>query len=332
MYSGGDEVELRYYRSLKEKEKEKLLDFLRSEGLSYDEGCSFTVCAYEDGEIIASGSLDGNVLKCIAVSASHQGEGLSATIVSALRKEAFDRGESHLFLFTKPKNIDMFEGLSFYPVAKTRDALLMESVKDGCLDFVAALPKKEGVCGAVVANCNPFTLGHRYLVEQAAKACDWLYLFILSEDKSLFSSAARLELARNATADLSNVIVCETGKYLISSATFPTYFLKDKAVEDVKCDMDIEIFTRYFAPALNITRRFVGTEPISRTTDAYNTRLLALLPEKGVDLQIINRKESEGEVISASRVRALIEKGDRESIAKLVPKTTMDYIDEKFFK
>jgi len=325
-------VELRYYRNLRENEKEKLLAFLQSEGLSYDEGCNFTVCAIEDGEIIASGSLDGNVLKCIAVSSAHQGEGLSATIVSALRSEAFDRGETHLFLFTKPKNIDMFEGLSFYPVAKTKDALLMESVKDGCLNFVAALPKKEGVCGAVVANCNPFTLGHRYLIEQASKACDWLYLFILSEDKSFFSANTRLELAKKGVADLPNVIVCETGKYLISSATFPTYFLKDKAVEDVKCDMDIEIFTRYFAPALSITRRFVGTEPLSQTTNAYNARLKALLPEKGVELQIIDRKESRGEAISASRVRALIEKGDRESILKLVPKSTMDYIDEKYFK
>ena len=123
---------------------EKTKEFLRGSGLDFDESCNVTVNAIEDSEIIATGSLDGNVLKCIAVSPRHQGEGLSATIVTELRKAAFDKGENHLFIFTKPNNIDMFEGLSFFPVAKTNDALLMESIKGGCDSFISSIPKKEG--------------------------------------------------------------------------------------------------------------------------------------------------------------------------------------------
>lgn len=312
---------------------EKTKAFLASSGLDFDEGCNLTVNALEDGEIIATGSLDGNVLKCIAVSPRHQGEGLSATIVTELRKAAFDNGENHLFIFTKPNNIDMFEGLSFYPVASTHDALLMESIKGGCESFVAAIPKKEGICGAIVANCNPFTLGHRYLIEEAAKQCDWLYLFILSEDKSRFSAHARLELAKKGVSDLDNVIVCPTGKYLISAATFPTYFIKDKtAAEDIKCDMDIEVFSGVFAKKLNITKRFVGTEPNSPVTNAYNERLKALLPQRNIRLVEIERKRANDEPISASRVRKLITQGDRAGLIPLLPQSTLEYIDQKFFE
>lgn len=326
-------MELQYLYSASAEQLEKTKAFLASSGLDYDESCSFTVNVLDEGEIIATGSLDGNVLKCIAVSSLRQGEGLSATIVTELRKVSFDNGESHLFIFTKPNNIDMFEGLSFYPVAKTQDALLMESIRGGCSAFVSALPKKQGVCGAIVANCNPFTLGHRYLVEQAAKECDWLYLFILSEDKSRFSAHTRFELAKKGVADLENVIVCPTGKYLISAATFPTYFIKDKThAEDIKCDMDIEVFTSRFAKALNITKRFVGTEPNSPVTNAYNERLKLILPRYGIKLIEIERKAQDLEPISASRVRKLITQGKRNELIPLLPQSTMEYIDKAFFE
>ena len=136
-------MDLQYLRPARGFYLKELEKFLSESGLDFDPGCTFTVNALEDDEIIATGSLEKNVLKCIAVSEKHQGEGLSATIITALRSQAFDNGEEHLFLFTKPKNIEMFGGLGFYPVAKTQDALLMESVRGGCDSFVAALPKKK---------------------------------------------------------------------------------------------------------------------------------------------------------------------------------------------
>ncbi len=325
-------MELQYLRPARGFYLKELEKFLSESGLDFDPGCTFTVNALEDDEIIATGSLEKNVLKCIAVSEKHQGEGLSATIITALRSQAFDNGEEHLFLFTKPKNLEMFGGLGFYPVAKTKDALLMESVRAGCDSFVAAIPKKEGTIGAVVVNCNPFTLGHRYLIEQASSVVDWLYVFVLSEDKSFFPADVRFDLVKKGTSDLSNVIVCPTGKYMISSATFPTYFIKDKTkVDDIKCDMDIEVFSRKFAPALNITRRFVGTEPHSAVTNAYNQRLQKLLPDRGIELTIIERKTSDGAAISASRVRKLIEEKNRDALLNLLPPTTMEYVDRTFF-
>lgn len=308
-------------------------EFLSREALDYDPAIPFTVNLLEDDRIVATGSLDGNICKCIAVDPAFQGEGLTATIITQLRQEAFRRGLRHLFLYTKPKNRFLFQGLSFYPVAETPDTLLMENVRDGVGQFVASLerPEHPGTVGAIVANCNPFTLGHLYLAEQAAAAVDTLHLFVLSEDKSFFPAADRLELVRQGVAHLKNVFVHPTGDYLISAATFPTYFIKDKdRVPEIRCRLDLEIFANYFAPALGITRRFVGTEPLSPVTDAYNRQMMAFLPQKGIQVTLIPRKELDGGPISASRVRALLETRDWAALERLVPPTTFAYLQARF--
>ena len=308
-------------------------EFLSREALDYDPAIPFTVNLLEDDRIVATGSLDGNICKCIAVDPAFQGEGLTATIITQLRQEAFRRGLRHLFLYTKPKNRFLFQGLSFYPVAETPDTLLMENVRDGVGQFVASLerPEHPGTVGAIVANCNPFTLGHLYLAEQAAAAVDTLHLFVLSEDKSFFPAADRLELVRQGVAHLKNVFVHPTGDYLISAATFPTYFIKDKdRVPEIRCRLDLEIFANHFAPALGITRRFVGTEPLSPVTDAYNRQMMAFLPPKGIQVTLIPRKELDGGPISASRVRALLETRDWAALESLVPPTTFAYLQARF--
>lgn len=305
-------------------------NFLKSAELEPTEA-EKTVLIWDEGELVASGCLDGNLLKCIAVSESRQGEGLTATLLTALKNEAFAQGHRHLFLYTKPKNELMFSSLFFYPVAKTDKVLLMEDRKNGINEFLDSLPceKTEGTVGACVMNCNPFTLGHRYLIETAAKEVDLLYVFILSEDKSRFSAADRIEMARLGTSDLKNVRVLPTGDYLISSKTFPTYFLKDReAAPRAQCELDIEIFANYFAPKFNIRRRFVGTEPLSPLTNMYNEALLENLPEKNIEVTVIDRLEKDRVPISASAFRSLLENGEIDKAKALVPQTTFDYIQK----
>ncbi len=306
--------------------------FLERMALQPDENRDATVLIWENDELIATGSRKENLLKCIAVDDAHQGEGLTATVLTHLRQDAFRAGHKHLFLYTKPKNLLQFSSLFFYPVAQTRDVLLMENRQNGIGNFLDSLPVpgKEEKIGAAVMNCNPFTLGHRYLIETAAKECDWLYVFVLSEDKSQFPAADRLLLVKEGTKDIPNVTVLPTGPYLISSATFPTYFLpKDVQVQSVQCLLDIEIFTRYFVPKFHITTRFVGTEPLSQVTDLYNQALAANLPERGVELRQLVRLEQEDQPISASRVRALLGTGQSDAVKALVPPSTFVYLQEK---
>ena len=309
--------------------KEKWKRFLSRAGLDADAQVESTVLVWEDGEIIATASRTGNLLKCIAVDELHQGEGLTATLLTQLRQDAFIHGYSHLFLYTKPKNEYMFSSLFFYPIAKTDSVLLMENKRGGITDFLSTLPEDTaaGTVGAAVMNCNPFTRGHRYLVETAAKECDRLYIFVLSEDKSEFSAKDRMEMVRLGTADLPNVTVLPTGPYLISSATFPTYFLKDReSAEQVHCLLDIEIFSKYYAPRFGITRRYVGTEPLSQMTNQYNDALKQHLPAKGIALREIPRLEQDTLPISASAVRAHLRDGNHEELRQLLPQTTYEYL------
>ena len=315
-------------RGAKQKAWETLL---ASCGLSSDEQVERTVLLWDGDRLAATGSRQRNVLKCIAVDPAYQGEGLMATLITHLRQDAFDAGESHLFLYTKPSNRFQFQSLFFYPIVQTENVLLMENRKNGVHSFLENLPvvHKGEKIGACVMNCNPFTLGHRHLIQEAAKACDWVYVFVLSEDASRFSAADRLNMVRLGTEDLSNVTVYPTGPYLISSATFPTYFLKDREqAGTVYCQLDMEVFLTYFVPRFSITHRYVGTEPLSPMTSLYNASLKDCLPNRGVCLREIPRLESGGVPISATTVRALLDAGEREALEKLLPQTTIAYLQE----
>lgn len=184
--------------------------------------------------------------------------------------------------------------------------------------------------GAIVMNGNPFTLGHRYLIEQAASQCDVLHLFVVAENRSLFPTRDRLTLIEAGTADLSNVRVHPSGRYMISAATFPTYFLKEN--EDaarLQSQLDVTLFAARIAPVLHIAKRFAGQEPLDPVTRAYNETMAALLPRHGIEFLKLPRLEIGGAPVSASRVRALLrEKGPCPEVFELVPEVTRRYLLE----
>lgn len=306
-------------------------DFLARSALEPDENVQSTVLIWEDGQLIATASRQDNLLKCICIDDAYQGQGLTATLLTQLRQDAFREGHSHLFLYTKPQNEYMFRSLFFYPIARTNQVLLMENKPTGIGDFLQSFPAchRGKTVGAAVMNCNPFTKGHRYLIETAAKECDHVYVFVLSEDKSEFSAEQRLWLVQQGTQDLPNVTVLPTGPYLISSATFPTYFLKDREhSENIHCLLDIEIFCNHYAPHFGITRRYVGTEPLSPMTQQYNDALTAHLPQRGITVHQIPRLEI-GTPVSATAVRKALAAGDWQTLADFLPKTTYDYLRNK---
>ena len=309
----------------------ELTEFLHRMGLTYDDGIEYTV-AIRDGNnnIAACASLQGNVIKCVAVDPSLQGEGITATLMTSIKREALERGQRHLFLYTKPENAAQFGGIGFYEIARTDSVLLMENKKDGFASWVERVQsdRTEGIIGAVVMNCNPMTLGHRYLIEQAAAQCDYLYLFVVSEDRSAVPAADRRAIVEEATRDLTHVRVVSTDRYLISSATFPDYFLKDKSRSgEVWTNLDIAVFCRA-AKELGITRRFVGSEPFCPVTGAYNAAMAASLPGEGVELVEIKRMEQNGTAISATEVRKLVAEGRVEDMKKIVPEATARYFED----
>ena len=338
------------------RQRQRIEAFLKRNGLRFDDMHYYAAITDDDGEMIAGGGLKGNVIKCVAVDDAHKGEAIANTLISHLIAHANEEGHSNVMLFTKPKNRQLFESLSFRLLAEAPEAVLMETGIGGINNTVEQLEKikeKGEVCkennkeckeeektnlntstpqhlnttpprrGVVVMNCNPFTLGHRYLIEQAAKQVERLFVMVVREDCSLFAYAERKAMVEQGVAHLENVTVIDGSEYAISQATFPTYFLKrlDDAA-DTQMLLDLDLFRRHIAPALGATVRFVGTEPTDQLTRRYNQ----LMHEVLADVREIVRLEKEGNAVSASRVRKAMEQGDMSTIRQLVPPTTLPYI------
>ena len=376
------------------RQRQRIEAFLKRNGLRFDDMHYYAAVTDDDGEMIAGGGLKDDVIKCVAVDDAHKGEAIANTLVSHLISHANQEGYGSIKLFTKPKNRQLFESLSFRLLAEAPEAILMETGIGGISNTVEALKKikeesekykeynkeckedskkcKEVVKtnlntttpqhlntsylntsylntstpqhlntpylntstpqhltttpprgGVVVMNCNPFTLGHRYLIEQAAKQVERLYVMVVREDCSLFAYTERKAMVEQGVADIENVSVIDGSDYAISRATFPTYFLKrlDDAA-DTQMLLDLDLFRRHIAPALGATVRFVGTEPTDQLTRRYNQ----LMHEALKDVRETDRLEKDGYAVSASRVRKAMEEGDMNTIRQLVPPTTLPYI------
>lgn len=199
-------------------------------------------------------------------------------------------------------------------------------------DIVFQYPIEKGErCGAIVMNCNPFTFGHRYLIEKASAEVDRLYIFVVEEDKSFFRFNDRFEMVKNGTSDLRNVCVVPSGNFIISAFTFPEYFMKDY-VKEKEFDMssDVEIFANKIAPALHITKRFVGEEPFDVVTGRYNETMKNILPQYGIEFIEIPRFSASGTVINATMVRQLLAEKNFDEISKFVPDSTLQILKERY--
>lgn len=312
-------------------EKAEVEKFLNGFDLILDYDVDYTVVIRENDTIKATCSKAGNVFKCFAVSEELRGEGITATLLSALNDRLFEEGMYHSFIFTKPDKAEIFSGLNYKALAEAEEAVLLENGMYSIQNALETMDNKYSLGteekGAIVMNCNPFTLGHRYLIEKASENCSQVVVFVVEEDKSVFPFRDRYSLVKKGTEDLKNVSVVPGGEYIISSATFPSYFIKEKN-ERLKTytEIDARLFGKFFCKKFNITQRFVGTEPFCEVTDVYNDTLKNVLPEYKVIVKEIERKQVNGEAISASEVRKLIKLGKIDVLKNMLPEVTQDYL------
>lgn len=315
------------------QEKEKLSNFLREYDIYLDDDIEESIGLFDGEQIVATCSLSGKVLKGFAVREDYRGKNLTSTLVSEMIRRLSLKGIYKSFIFTKPENKSIFESVGYRYLASGGNVILLEHGIGGIEDYINNLKKyrcESTVNGCIVMNCNPFTLGHRYLIERAAQKCDRLYIFVVQEDKSLFPFEVRKKLIERGTSDIKNVVIIDGGDYIISSATFPGYFIR-KQNERIKseAELDIDLFTKYIVPVLNIKKRFVGTEPYDPVTSMYNDVMSKKLPQNGVEFIEIPRLEIKGKAVSASIVRDKIRKDDYESLKLLLPKTTLEFLESE---
>lgn len=303
-------------------------DLMERNGLSFEENFDELVGIHEMGRLVATGARAGNILKMFAVEPSHQGGPLLAEMVTELVGRGLSVGFDSLFVFTKPEHVTTFEVLNFSLLTSQGQVVLLEYGK-GLERWLSSHESliRPGSNGAVVMNCNPFTRGHRHLVEQSAGQVDNLYLFVVAEERSLFPFPVRMRLVREGVADIANVLVLGTSHYAISSATFPAYFLKQTdPIARIQMELDLNLFGSRIAPFFRITRRFAGSEPCCGLTHLYNVTMKRILPLYGITLTEIERLHSSNGVISASRARQALAADDFSTLEELLPVTTMAFL------
>lgn len=283
----------------------------------------------EGDDVAATGSIAGNVLKYIAVCGKYSdGGAMFNQVVSHLITQAAMLGRYHLFVFTKPQYSQSFQYVGFKELALSNDGAILETGPGGIADYLATIPVADDgeQVAAIVMNANPFTKGHQYIVETASRENDHVYVFVLQDDSSIFTYQERFELVKQGTAKFKNVTVVPSGEYMISAATFPAYFLKDDQDQGhYQAVLDVSLFKRNIVPALHIKKRYVGTEPFSKTTDSYNQAMHEVLPPE-VAVVTVPRLELGGEVISATKVRQAIVTQDVAYLDQVLPATTRTFV------
>ncbi len=318
--------------------------FLSPMGFYFDPAeVEYSVLLYTlNDEIVGVGSVQGKILKYVAVAPSFRETTAFARIVTHLTEHVMEWFQQ-AFVFTRPENIMRFSGLGYKHIVSAEPLIsVMEFGYKGIEDYKKYLQsvrvdQEMGSVAAIVMNCNPFTLGHQYLVEKASAANALVYLFVVEEDRSVIPFSHRWEIIKEGIAHLPNVVMVRGDEYIVSSATFPNYFLKNESPDMVtqkQAELDILLFCEHIVPVLGIHSRYVGTEDYCATTKLYNRVMRDLLPANSLTFVEVPRKKIEGfsgGFISATKVREAIREGREEELEGLLPETTLDYISSDRF-
>lgn len=324
----------------KSKKFTTLLAFLSENELKLDEQIESFILAYnDDDQLIACAGLAKNIIKCVAISETCRGEGAALKLITEVVNLAYEQQRAELFIFTKPEYECLFQDCGFYPISSAYPhVVLLENsatrLQKQCQQWQKKSMQGKKI-GSIVMNANPFTFGHRYLIEQALKQCDHLHLFVVEENASVFSYQERFGLVKQGIQDLERITLHNSSPYIISRATFPDYFIKEQGiVNSAYLEIDLRLFRQHIAPALNITHRFVGTEPLCAVTAEYNKNMhywlqQAEMAAPKIEVVELERKHINATPISASLVRQLWKKQEWEQLIPLVPESTLALLKNK---
>jgi len=317
-------------------------DFLFSLGFEFEPSeVECTMIVYNlKGELVGTGSHQGRILKYVAVAPRFRDTTAFALIVTYMTEKLL-KIYKHTFVFTRPENSVCFRGLGYTEIATAPPLFaVLEFGFESIFTYQEYLktlivPVKTDSVASIVVNCNPFTNGHKFLIEKAAAENELLYLFVVEEDLSVFPFLVRWKLIRKGIAHLKNVVMVRGGMYIVSGSIFPSYFLKNETISDVmqkQAELDVRTFANYIVPVLGIKKRYIGTEKHCVTTAAYNMAMKTILPSFGVEVVEVTRKaiatgaDNAPNYISASKIRKAIKQDKLDEVLDFLPNSTRDYL------
>lgn len=309
-----------------DSELDLVRDFLAKQDLVLDKDIDLTLYLEENGNIVGTISKYKYIIKCVAIDPNYQGEALTGLLVNKIVEKMSEENIFSYQVFTKLRYSAIFESLGFKVIASSTDSVMLEKGVDNInktiQDMRSLIKNNLGEINefsnvaCVVMNANPFTLGHQYLIEEMRKNHDYVLIFLVSEDRSVFSYEEREAMTFLCTSRYDNVLIIPSSKYMVSSLTFPSYFIHDlEERTENAAELDATIFKVYFMRKLFIKKRYVGSE----TKDymiLYNDVLKDILKD---DLVIVDRCSINNNVVSAETVRSLLEQGSLDEALLYVP-------------
>lgn len=321
---------LKFEEVLLDKEKTTQIALLERYNLEYEYDIDYAVLVYDENQLIGTASLARNVMKCFLVVEEAQGMQVMTKMYEHLLEVLEEREIDHYFVYTMPQNEDIFEQLGMHVLVRTMNTVLLEGgrhIEDVLQQLKEQYHLDSRKKHCVIINGNPMTLGHLYLIEEAAKNTEQLLVFVVSEDASSFPFEDRFAIIKKATEHIENVVVLPTMNYLVSKITFPKYFLKeDQLIDAEQTLIDVLIYKEYFVKFFNIKKRYLGEEPFSYNTNKYNQVLRQYM---NGHIEIIPRKAIGENIISASKVRKLLKANKLNKVKDYVPKATFDFLQSK---
>ena len=313
------------------EELQQVRQLLESHGLDFDQKATYTGGLFEDERLIATGSLSHNVIEMLAVVSDYQNDHYMVEVLTHLLARLREKSIEKFFLFCKPKHRDIFLQNGFRILVELSEITMFEnrypSIEQNLQSLRDSCHFMPGSRAALVMNCNPLTNGHLYLIDACAKKYHQVLLFLVEEDRSVFPYAIRRALLKEELKMRPNVMLLPSTVYQISTATFPTYFLKENSLRSrLQMELDVRIFKDYFMPIFSIQVRMAGSEPLDPLTACYNQTMKTILKESFLE---IPRLTYHDQVVSASLVRQYAKAGDYENIKALVPPVTYEFLVSK---
>lgn len=306
-------------------EKEEYIKFIEDAGLHFD-GCEEAYAIRDNGKIVATAAYEGNILKLFAVDKSRREEGFIPQLVTYIKDILFSKGIKQTFIYTKPEYENVFTSMFYTVLAKTDKIILLTDDINDYNKWIESIKELGTFTTAIVMNANPFTKGHRYLMDVVQREVTNIIVFVVEEDSSEFSFKDRFKMVQKGLENIWLEVV-PGGKYIISKASFPSYFLKN--TDDISKEyakLDADLFVGRIAKDLGIKIRYVGDEPNDELTDSYNKALIERAKESNLEIRVIKRLEVDGKPVSASFVRKNL--NDMDLIKDYLPKTTIEILEE----
>lgn len=214
------------------------------------------------------------------------------------------------------------------PLTYDTNALLKSDELEDYISFLKQykINNDSALKGCVVINANPCTRGHLYLIKEATKEVDHLYIFLVQQEMSDgYSYLDREIMLKQNIKGLNNITVLPGGSIFTSVVGFPEYFNRNSA-KKVNPLMNHKIFCEKIAPVLNITVRFFGYEPEDNVTKQLNDTAETFLPKYGIKVKIKPRLKFNDIPISAKDVRKYINERNFDKVKPLVIPETFKYL------